>query len=455
MRHRLYWLCRIESLGVACVFGLGIVPSAAGQGPTRPVTLAEVLDSVRSRHPLIEASRAQVRAAEGSRASAGAFSNPVLSYDVENAPLPGRAAPPMDREAMTTATLPLEFLYQRPSRVRAANARVRAARADAIAASQRVTVDAVGAYYRTALAQLSLDIATDLGAWLDSLVAYNRARVEEGIAAEADLLRATLERDRVRADAALAEVDLAHARALLASFISDKAGVSAHLTVAVDSALLPFPTVAGARLPERLDETGALSLALGGRPDTRAARERVTAASADIATERSMLVRQLGATLGTKQSAGSTSLMAGVTIPIPLFDRNRGEVARATAEREAAAFELAAQERAVRADVDGAFEAARLLAERASALIAGDSLGLVAPRGAVAYLARADEARRIVLGAYREGAVSLLQVLDAARARGDARLAFFRTLYAQHQTVFELLHAEGIDLSAVPVALPR
>jgi outer membrane protein TolC len=135
-------------------------------------------------------------------------------------------------------------------------------------------------------------------------------------------------------------------------------------------------------------------------------------------------------------------------LPIPLFDRNRGEVARATAEREAAEFELAAQQRAVQAEVSGAFQAARLLTERATALAAGDSLPSGAGRAtAVAYLARADEARRIALGTYREGAVSLLQVLDAARARGDARLAFFRTLFAQHQSVFALLAAEGIDVS--------
>ena len=209
-------------LARALVLGLWIVSTATGQAgdAARPIMLSEILDSVRARHPLIESARARVRAAEGNRLSAGSFGNPMLSYQVENAPLPGRRAPSIDRETMTTAMLPLETLYQRAPRLRAANARVRAIEADAIVARQRVTLDAVDAYHRTVLAQVSLDIAIDLGAWLDSLVSYNRSRVEEGIAAESDLLRATLERDRVKADAALAEVDLAYARALLASFIS-------------------------------------------------------------------------------------------------------------------------------------------------------------------------------------------------------------------------------------------
>ena len=62
------------------------------------------------------------------------------------------------------------------------------------------------------------------------------------------------------------------------------------------------------------------------------------------------------------------------------------------------------------------------------------------------YLQRADEARRITLGAYQEGAVPLLQVLDAARAWGEARLSYYRTLYAQHDSVLLVLLAKGQDL---------
>jgi cobalt-zinc-cadmium efflux system outer membrane protein len=131
--------------------------------------------------------------------------------------------------------------------------------------------------------------------------------------------------------------------------------------------------------------------------------------------------------------------MAGLSLPLPIFDANRGEIARASAERDAAAYDLAARERAARAELAGAYEAGRLLTERASLLARGTG-------GRPAFLARADEARRIALGAYREGAVPLLQVIDAARAWGDARLAFYETLYAQHESVALLLVARGDDL---------
>src|SRR5438046_5006656 len=82
-----------------------------------PVSLLQVLDSVAARHPSLAAADARVRAARGSRSTAGILGNPIVMYDVENAPLPGRAAPPMDRETMVTAMLPLEPLDRKSTRL--------------------------------------------------------------------------------------------------------------------------------------------------------------------------------------------------------------------------------------------------------------------------------------------------------------------------------------------------
>lgn len=450
--------------------------------PTSPVTLAQLLTSIRAQHPDIQAARARVRAAEGARVSAGTFANPVLGYEVDNTPFPGGRPLPatfgMEREAMTTVTLPLEFLYQRGARMQRAEAEVRAAGADAVTRRQRVALDAVHAYYRTALAQVSVDAARDLAAWLDTLVTYNRSRVDEGAAAEADLIRTELERDRADADATMQEADLARARAELAAFLGEASYELAapnDLVVAVTD--LPLPLVVGRRArgeplataPRALMDSSAArrtsaTPALPERSEIRGARERLAAATAAVATERTMRLRQLGATVGAKQSGGATSLIAGVSLPLPLFDQNRGDIARAVAERETSAYELAAQERTVRAEVAGAREAARLLTDRALTLTrrdvrpanppdTGGAVGASTRADRPRYLARADEARRIALGAYREGAVPLLQVLDAARAWGEARLAFYRTLYAQHESVAALLAAEGADLFTTLPAL--
>ena len=439
---------------VAALAGLTALPSPAVAQTTsvEPLTLRQVLDSVTRSHPMLEAARARVRAAKGARVTAGTFGNPLLSYQVENAAFPGGPALSLDRETRMTATLPAESFYQRWPRARRAGADLRAAQADSAAERQRVSLDAAEAFYRTALAQVTAAAARDVTTWLDSVVVYNTARAHEGLAAEADLIRAEVERDRAAADAALGEADLARARADLATFLGDSPMPAATLVVAFDD----VPLALAAAVPN-LDLTGpnvtnpppnmpaldglpaALTVrALDARPDVRAARERVTGAQAGVTSEWTNIIRQLGATVGAKRSAGTTSFMFGLTLPFPLFDQNRGEIARAAAERDAASFELAARERAVRGEVWGAYNAAKLLTERAEALA----------RGPRSYLALADESRRIALGAYHEGAVPLIQVIDALRAWSDARTMFYRTLFAQRQSILALLTAQGLEITA-------
>ena len=374
---------------------------------------------------------ARVRAARAARATARTLGNPVLSYQVDNTPFPGgHPIDGLDREAMTTLSLPLEPFYQRGARVARSNAALRAAEADVVVARQRLALDAVRAYYRVALGQVTVAVARDLSSWLDTVVTYNRSRVKEGVASEADLIRARLERDRADAEAVMGQAELAQSRAELAGILG-----------------LPYdgrrpPRVAPPATPLILPASDSLLVvpnALAARPELRASRERLAAATASIASEQRMLIRQVGATIGTKQTAGSTSMIAGLSLPIPLFDANRGEVQRASAERDAARFEVVNEERTVSAQLSGALEAVQLLSAQA---------GVLARAGPDGFLSRADEARRIALGAYREGAVPLFQVIDAARTWGDARLAYYRTLYAQHQSVLALVAAEGDDLFA-------
>src|SRR5688572_16286606 len=443
------------AIALAAGISLGLPTAAESQatGPARSLTLRDVLDSALTRHPEAEAARARVRGAQAARTTAGAFGNPVLSYDVENAPFPGGdPVRGMHRESMTTAMLPLETLFQRGPRASRADAELRAVEADAFGTRQQLALAATRAYFGTALSQVNVAVARDLTAWLDSVVTYNRMRVDEGVAAEADLIRTELERDRAVAQLSLQEAEHARRRAELAAFLGDITAGVPDVLVTVDDTPIPLPSVDGAAGPSAAAAPGALAASpaqLTRRPDVRAARERLTAAGLGIKAERSMIVRELGATFGAKRTAGTTSMMAGVSMPLPLFDPNRGEIARATAERDVAALELAARERTARAELAGAYEAARLLTDRASLLARGAD-------GRPSFLARADEARRIALGAYREGAVPLLQVIDAARAWGDARLTFYEMLYAQHESVAMLLVARGDDLfTDLPVLAAR
>jgi len=385
--------------------------------PAERVTLREVFDSVRANNPMLGAANAHVRAARGGLFSARTWSNPVVS--LESQQMEQAQGLPSQREVMTTAMLPLDPFYQRGPRILRAQALIRASQADVLTQRQQVALDAADTFYEVALAQVNVSATRSLAQWFDTVVTYNSVRVREGVTAEADLIRSELERDHVLNELAIAESELARAEADLQAFVGvrqEPAGVQ----VEVDS------------LP--LDTSRTITTVM--RPEVEAARQRVVASEAAAAGEKRMFLRELGAMVGTKTMGGSSSLVTGFTVPFPLLDQNRGSISAAHAERDAAKFDLELEQRRADADLSGAEKAARILSERVAAFGSGK----------VGYLARAEEARRIALGAYREGGTTLLQVIDAARAWREARDSYFETLFAQHRAVIRLLAARGIDV---------
>lgn len=405
--------------------------------------LMEVLRRATNQHPLIEAARARVAAAAGARRTAGTLPNPIFTYSVENTGFPGRRAPPgLERETQTYATLPLEPLIQRRPRVRRADEDLKAANAVLARARQLVALDAARAFFRVAAAQIAVEGAEEVRARLAEIVSFNQARVNEGVASEADLIRAQLELDRLAASVTLERVELLRARADFATYVTGPADARMAIAVAepvriegqgADVLRVSLADAAAFGDLSGSPQLGDLLLrAQAAHPDLVASRARAAAARAEVGYQQALTIRQVGATMGSKRSAGLTSMIAGVSLPIPLFDRNRGEIQRAVGERTAAEQESAWAERQVAAEVQAAYEAARLLTDQATRL-----------RGS--FLNRAAESLRLAVAAYQEGAVSLLQVFDASRTLADARLAYYQTVFAQRQRLLELQAAVGAD----------
>jgi outer membrane protein TolC len=198
----------------------------------------------------------------------------------------------MDRESSIYGTLPLEPFLQRGSRIAQADSQVRAVQASITAAERQVAADAVHAFYRVALAQAA--------AWSDArqprrdrssccLSAQPRA---QGAAPEGDLIRAEVERDRADAELTMADVELLRAQAALRP-------TSARPVRIVDVRVTAPDWAAGKVTLAPMAEF--TTHALSQRADLVAGRARTEAASEALALERSMVVRQLGASFGMKR----------------------------------------------------------------------------------------------------------------------------------------------------------
>ncbi len=116
-------------------------------------------------------------------------------------------------------------------------------------------------------------------------------------------------------------------------------------------------------------------------------------------------------------SAGqaANALGTGLTFPLPIFNRNQGEIARTRSEAvraRAAADTVRAQ---VIADVETAFVALRSSQERV------DLYERV-------YLKGSHDSRQIAEYAYRKGATSILDLLDAERTDRATQLAYRQAL---------------------------
>jgi cobalt-zinc-cadmium efflux system outer membrane protein len=420
------------------------VGNARAQAPTGTPTpptewaLDDVVRAAIAQHPMVEAARDRIQAALGTRQTAASLLNPVATYWMENGTFPGQSPSiGLDRETSAYVTLPLEPLFQRPRRVQRADADVKAAEIALNAARRQVALDAAHAFYRVALTQTTVDVTEENRSRLEQLVSYNRSRVAQGATPEVELIRAQVELDRASTDVALAHVDLARSRAELWPFVS---AASPKSTFAILRVAVPG-TAATTRLPiSPLNDL--IGRARDRRPDMLAAHARVSAATTETALQRALTVRQVGATFGVKRVEDRNSMIAGISVPVPLFDRNRGEIQRATADLLAAQQELVWIERTVDAAVEGAYETAqRLLAQ----------VGALEP----SFLDRAEQANRITVAAYQEGAATLLEVLDSARTLADARVTYFRAVFAQRQSAFDLAMATGDEPEAALTALAQ
>ena len=120
-------------------------------------------------------------------------------------------------------------------------------------------------------------------------------------------------------------------------------------------------------------------------------------------------------------------------MPLPIFNRNQGEIARATAEQEKASRSLAATAATVAGEVSSAhqdFESARqLLAEMERDL-----------------LTPAADARSGTTYMYQAGATSLLDVLDAQRAFNETMDTYYSAQAAYRRAAARLSLVTGVDL---------
>ncbi len=172
------------------------------------------------------------------------------------------------------------------------------------------------------------------------------------------------------------------------------------------------------------------SAALKSRPDLQAARLGVTAANSQFQLQKSIGKRDVTGQISYTHVADLNQIALYASVPLPIFDRNQGEIKRAGfAITQAQQQQLYANGQ-VLTDVRDAYEGLR----------ANDEIVQLYRKG---YLDESQKSRDITEYAYRHGAASLLDFLDAERSFRSTQLGYRQSLASYLLSLEQLRQAVG------------
>ncbi|GFE74212.1 MULTISPECIES: TolC family protein [Sphingomonadaceae] len=366
--------------------------------------------------PRSAAIAADVARAEGLAEQARARPNPTVSVMAEN--IAGRAPYRGFDGAENTLQYnqPFELGGKRSARIAAGEAEVGVARARASGARATYAHDLALAYAMVEIAQRRVELADDEVEEAEADLKLARALVDVGKEARLRSLQAESALNALRADRDLARANLTGALARLSAL----AGAPQTFTGISGSVLAMFerPAIVG---PVDAGSSAIYRLALAER-DAAALRIRVEEKRAIPDVTGQLGVRRL-------ERDNATAMIVGVSVPLPLFDRNRGNVAAVRAEAQGAASRAEAARIETEAELRGAIAQAEASESRVTA--------------AQASLATADEAYRLARIAYESGKAPLIELLTARHNLGSARGVVLDTLAARFAANATLARLQG------------
>ena len=387
-------------------------PALAAPAPAFPDLLAAAAQA-----PLRAESQAQVAAAQGRLDQAGAWRNPELSLEVENFAGEGPMEGLDSAETTLSFSQTLELGGKRGARIDGARmdlalarARDAQARTDYAAALAVAYAEAEAAHLRAAQARELFEAAQSDARAAELLVEAGKEARLRGLQAQAYAQAA-----QAGLDQALAARDAAFGR------LSAQAGSGEAFDSLTSSLLSADLAASDAELAAAPADTPAVLAALADR-DSAAAKVRV---------EQLQARPDLTVSAGVRRFAGddATAMVAGASLPLPLFDRNRGNTATARAELTAAEARLAQARLDAAADLAAARSQARSAGAQASAAAAGE--------------AAAAEAYRLTRIGYEAGRLPLLELTAARRALAAARLQTLEARLARVRALAEAARLVG------------
>jgi cobalt-zinc-cadmium efflux system outer membrane protein len=357
--------------------------------------------------------------------------NPSLDFEHTTGRLTGA---PGEYETSIGLSVPLELGGKRQRRIDLARAELEAAEAEIADRERRLTSE-VRANYAEALAALrELRITENLNDIDLQTTKFVQVRVNEGESAPIELNLLRVEVDRLRSRRALLEGRLKASLLKLKILSGMSADELLRLREDLDTPVLPQP-------PASLD--AATDIALRNRPDLRLARLTEEVAKAGLRLARAESAPDV--TPFTKYTVGRSVfddtpvgvltdrdklLSFGVSVGVPVFNRNQGAKAEAALAISQAQKRREFTEQLVRSEVASAYERYQ------AALVAVGTYN-------EGVIARSNENIRAIRAAYQIGEFRITDLLAEQRRLFDSQREFTEALTEQYRALADLQAAMG------------
>jgi cobalt-zinc-cadmium efflux system outer membrane protein len=405
--------------------GVPQLPAAgAPQTPAVLIIIEQAIELAKKNNPTLQANRTLISQNKEQEVTANLRPNPLLSWDAQYLPL---FTPDLWSTNYIESTAQFDvgvgYLFERgrkrQHRLQAAQDVTSVTEAQ-VADAERTTVENTAQQFIAALlAKANLEFATQLLNSYQHTINISQERYKAGGMSKVDLFKIQLQTLQFQSDVSAARIAKAQALGSLRQAMGFDS-VPRDYDVAGDLAYQP--------LSLRVEDLQARALTL--RPDLQAARRSVTSATSQIGLAKANAKQDLNVTFDYSHVSTSNLGAFYFNIPLPIFNRNQGEVARTYFVLTQSQFQERAAEQQVLTDVRNAYEALRNSADVVELYNGG-------------YLQQAQQSLEITQFSYQHGAASLLDFLDAERSYRATELSYRQALATYMSALEQLRQAVG------------
>lgn len=426
-----------------CLLAMSISPAVFAQttpvylDQTRGTGIDQLVEMALSRNADLLATRQRIAEAQGLLRQSAFRTNPAIEASYGAGAVLGS---PGEREISIGYSHLFELGGKRARRIEVSELGVKLAELDVADRERQIRADVKSRYAEALAAIRNLDIAERQLGLNRETFQITQARVQQGEAPALDQGLLQVEVGRLESDRALVENQV----------VRDLLAIKPVAAIALDQPL----TLRGDlhTSPASISLADALSRALASRPDLAAARIEESLRDAETRAARAEAVPNLvGTTRYTRTNSGfdqlglndagasvpiratDNVLSAGVSITLPLRNRNQGNIQAAEARTRSVQLRRQYLEQIVKQEVAGAFS--RFEAARRSVEIFDRSV-----------LDRAQDNVRIIRAAYTAGELRLFDVLNEQRRLTDTQRAYTDVLREYFVSIVELERAIGVPL---------